>query len=83
MAFAQDALGISQTIPANDISPKLSPDDAIRAARNYAPADEPGSIFGNYSSYTEFSDEADTEHASWAICLWRLQRANCKSVVSS
>ena len=54
-------LGISQTIPANGIFPKLSPEDATRAARNYAPADEPGSLFGNYSSYTEFSDEADTE----------------------
>ena len=54
-------IGIMKEIPCTGVFPKISAEDAARAARNYAPADHAGGSTANYSSYLEFTAEADFE----------------------
>ena len=58
---SQTPLGITKPIPCNGVFPVLSSEDAARAARNYAPADHAGGSADNYTSYREFTEEADAE----------------------
>ena len=52
---SQTPLGITKPIPCTGVFPVLSSEDAVRAARKYAPADHAGGSTDNYTSYREFT----------------------------
>ena len=61
LAFVPNAVGNYEANTLQWCFPVLTSVEAAQVARNYAPADHAGESTGNYMSYQEFTEEADTE----------------------